>query len=198
MHYKSGLASVWAVLITMVIMLGLAGGGYYYLNKQNESKKTDLQNQITELEKQIALLKKPAATASTSASTTPATGLVYENKTYNFSLTFDTKWSSWKIKYAKIDGSTATYYVEVPTADANYAKEELTHDAGYASMFALSVYTPAEWTAVQSGELNTDTKLKENANYVFAWSHAQASPDDVMAKGIWDDIDNIIKTFKLN
>lgn len=197
MHYQKGMAGIWAVLITVVIMLGLGGGGYYYLNKQNESKKADLQKQITDLEKQIVDLKK-TTTAATPATTTTDSDLVYTNKTYNYSITFDTKWSSWKIKYAKIDGSTATYYVEVPTTDANYANEESTHDAGYASMFAISVYTPAQWTALQADGNPTDVKLAENSNYVFAWSHAQACPSDVQAKGIWDDISNVVKTFKLN
>ena len=199
MHYKKGLASVWAVLITVVIMLGLVGGGYYYFNKQNESKKTDLQKQITDLEKQIADLKKVSTTATTSttAATEPA-GLTYTNKTYNFTITFDKKWAEWKIKYAKNDGITASYYVEVPTTDAQYKTEAGSHDAGYASMFAIGVWTKAEWAQTLQDPMQGETKLAENDKYVFSWSHAQACPDDVMAKGIWEDIDTVIKTFKLN
>lgn len=199
MHYQKGMASIWAVLIVVVIMLGLAGGGYYYFNKQNESKKTDLQKQITDLEKQIAELKKTtAATTVPTASTSTSSDLVYNNKTYNFSITFDKKWGEWKIKYAKNDGITASYYIEVPTTDAQYKTEAGSHDAGYASMFAIGVWTKAEWEQTLQDPMQGETKLAENDKYVFSWSHAQACPDDVTAKGIWDDISNVAKTFKLN
>lgn len=199
MDYKKGMASIWAVLITVVIILGLAGGGYYYLNKQNSDQKTSLEKQVTDLETQITDLKKAAtATSSSTTPTTTSSNLVYNNSTYNFSITFDKKWGEWKIKHAKNDGITATFYVEVPTTDANYKTEAGSHDAGYASMFAISVWTKAEWAQTLQDPVQAETKLTENANYVFSWSHAQACPDDVMEKGIWNDINNVVKTFKLN
>lgn len=202
MHYKKGMAAVWAILITLVIMLGLAGGAYYYFNQKFTNDKKSLQSQIDDLNKQIADLKK-AATATTSTSSTSSTATTsantYTDKTYNFTLTFNTKWAGWKIKTAHIDGSVITYYFEVPTSDtSNYGNASSVNDAGYASTFAISVYTKDQWAAVPTDAGGSDTKITENATYVFGWSHAQAAPDDIIAKGIWDDINNIIKTFKLN
>jgi len=198
MNYQRGMASIWAVIITLVIMLGLAGGGYYYLNQKNTNDKKALQTQIDDLNKQISDLKGVESAAESTADTTTDSELVYTNKSYGFSLTFSTKWHEWKVKTATVPGTTATYYIEVPTEDANYASDESTHDAGYASMFAVSVYTKEQWTAAQSEELSSEKKLGEKGNYVFAWSHAQACPDDVSAQGIWDDINNVIASFKVS
>lgn len=198
MHYKRGMANIWAVLITLVIMLGLAGGGYYYQNNQFKKQKDDLQKQIDDLNKQANDLKGTESAAESAADETADSELVYTNKSYGFSITFNTKWHEWRVKTGNVAGTTATYYIEAPTTDANYASEESTHDAGYASLFAISVYTPAQWAAVQAEGGPGETKLGEKGNYVFAWSHAQAAPDDVVTAGLWDDINNVIATFKVN
>lgn len=202
MHYKKGMAAGWAVLITAIIMLGIASGGYYYLSKKYTSDKNNLQNQINDLNKQISDLKKASSASSTASSSTgtnasSTAGLTYTDSDYHFTITLNSKWAGWKVKYANLTGSTATLYFEVPTSDSNWATAGDTHDAGYTSLFAVSVYTKEQWAVVEAEEMNPKQKLAENSNYVFAWSHSQAAPDDVIAKGIWDDIASVIATFKL-
>lgn len=57
----------WAVFITAVVILGLAGGGYYYLNKQQTKEKNDLQAQINSLTEQLAADESTTATADETA-----------------------------------------------------------------------------------------------------------------------------------
>lgn len=89
MHYKKGLANVWAVLITVVIMLGLVAGGYYYMNLKNAKAKDDLNKQIVSLNSDLAALKKASSTASTTATAATNSSLkTYTNKTYGYSFQY--------------------------------------------------------------------------------------------------------------
>jgi len=56
-NMKKGMATVWVVIITTVIALGI-GGGYYYVENQNETEKLALQNQIDESDKKIEELER--------------------------------------------------------------------------------------------------------------------------------------------
>ena len=200
---RSGAKTFWAVFLTIIIMAGAGFSAYYYyLTPKYSNEKKDLQNQIDQLNKQIADQKKAnAATEATSikpaSTTTTTSNLVYNDSTYGFSITFNDKWTGWKVKPAKIDGVTATYYFEVPTTDSSWGSGE-TNDSGYASAFALSVWTKAEWAQTLNDPMQGETKITESDDYVFSWSSAQAAPQDIQDKGLMSDIKNIIATFKLN
>lgn len=87
MHYKNGLASIWAVLITVLIMLGLAGGGYYYWHSKTVKDKAVLDKKITDLTAEVAALKK--SETSTTSSATSESGLkTYTNTTYGYSFKY--------------------------------------------------------------------------------------------------------------
>jgi hypothetical protein len=92
MHYKKGLASVWAVLITVIVMLGLAGGGYYYWHSKTVKDKSDLNKKITDLTVELATLKKAstASTAATSATTSESGLKTYTNTTYGYLFKYPT------------------------------------------------------------------------------------------------------------
>jgi hypothetical protein len=107
MNKKNGMATIWTILITFLIMAGLAGGGYYYLSGKQKKDTDDLKNQINTLTAQLAELKKaaPAATSTDSELKT------YLNKYYNYSFKYpatdslidylyDTQTNS-KIEYGK-------------------------------------------------------------------------------------------------
>lgn len=199
---KSGSKTFWAIFLTVIIMAGATYGAYYYyLNPKYSNEKKDLQNQIDQLNKQVADQKKTntatTATSTKSTATTTTSNLVYNDSTYGFSLTFNDKWTGWKVKPAKLDGIIATYYFEVPTTDSSWGSSE-TNDSGYASVFALSVWTKAEWAQTLSDPMQGETKISETDDYVFSWSSAQAGPQDIQDKGLMSDIKNIIATFKLN
>ena len=108
MKKTKGIATIWTILITFLIMAGLAGGGYYYLSGQHKKDADDLKNQISVLKAQLEELKKAAPSASSTES-----GLkTYTNKYYNYSFIYpaadslidylyDVQTSS-KIEYGKI------------------------------------------------------------------------------------------------
>ena len=111
MHYKKGLASVWAVLITVVIMLGLAGGGYYYWHSKTAKDKSALDKKITDLTAELADLKK-AETAATSATskTTSESGLkTYTNTTYGYLFKYPTADSLIDYLYSAQSGTKIEY-----------------------------------------------------------------------------------------
>lgn len=197
---KSGAKVFWAVFVTVIIMAGAGYVSYYYINMTYQNSLKSMQIQVDQLNKQIEDQKKlnEAGTATgTSATGSSTSGLVYNDSTYGFSLTFTNKWTGWKVKKAKNEGITASYYVEVPTTDSSWGSGE-TNDAGYASIFAISVWTKAEWAQTLEDPIQAETKITENDDYVFSWSHAQAAPDDIVAKGLFTDAKSIIATFKLN
>lgn len=198
---RSGAKTFWAVFLTVIIMaLASYGAYYYYLTPKYANEKKNMQSQIDQLNQQIADQKKAsgstASTKSTAAATT-SNNLVYNDSTYGFSITFNEKWTGWKVKPVKLDGITATYYFEVPTTDTSWGSGE-TNDSGYSSVFAVSVWTKAEWEQTLSDPVQAEIKITEIDEYVFSWSSAQAGPEDILDKGLLDDIKNVITTFKLN
>lgn len=115
---------------------------------------------------------------------------------YGFSMTFGEKWTGYKIKEVKSNEAVITCYFTMPTTstEETWTVAATDHDAKYASLFAVSVYTPAQW-AVAKAEANTPTQLASTTDYVWAWLPAQAYPDDLAA--VAADDDNVIATFVL-
>lgn len=118
--------------------------------------------------------------------------LVYQNTDYGFELTFPQSWAGYKVFKKSITGTTATYYVGLPTTDTAWTDSGV--DKGYASLFAVSVYTSAQWTTAAGGSGSIPSKLGEKGGYVFAWSSAQSSPSDLESK--FSDNKTIVATFK--
>lgn len=112
MKKPKGLATIWTILITFLIMAGLAGGGYYYLSEKHKKDKDDLTNQINTLTTQLEELKKAATAASTADSLTESGLKTYLNKYYNYSFKYPAAFSlidylydartESKIEYGKI------------------------------------------------------------------------------------------------
>jgi hypothetical protein len=89
-----------------------------------------------------------------------------------------------------------TCYFNLPTTSTEFVwtNASVTNFANHASLFAISVYTPAQWTASQE-EANKPTKLGENASYVWGWSQAQARPTDLA--NAYSDAHNVVATFSI-
>lgn len=125
------------------------------------------------------------------------------DEAYAYELTFGNQWNGYKITqilqadmnpqpgYAII-----TCYFTMPTTsvDPVWTVAASDHAAGYASVFAVSVYTPAQWLASQE-EANKPTELGHNVNYYWGWSQAQAVPTDLEA--VYADAKNVVATFKI-
>ncbi|QQG49620.1 MAG: hypothetical protein HZB70_02345 [Candidatus Berkelbacteria bacterium] len=136
------------------------------------------------------------STSTTTTETATVSNLACGDKAYAFSLEFGDKWTGYKIKEVKPDYAIITCYVTMPTtsSDTVWTTAATDHDAKYASVFAVSVYSPAQWTASQE-EANKPTEMGHNANYYWGWSQAQAIPDDLSA--VYADAKNVVATFKI-
>jgi hypothetical protein len=120
------------------------------------------------------------------------------DKAYAFSLTFGDMWKGYKVKEYKPAEAIIYCYFEMPTTskDEVWTTATTDHDKGYASIFAVGVYAPAQWTTALT-EPNTSAELGKNNNYVWGYSPAQALPDDLQTKKIADDVKNVVATFKI-
>lgn len=118
--------------------------------------------------------------------------LVYKDTKYGFQITFPEAWAGYKFFEKNIDGAIV-FYLGLPTTQAGWTGTGV--DAGYSSMFAISVYTKAQWATASAEEGPKPTKLGEKGDYVFAWSQAQATPKDLEKR--FAEISSVIDTFKV-
>jgi uncharacterized protein YgiM (DUF1202 family) len=121
--------------------------------------------------------------------------LIYENKTYGFSLNFKPSWAGYRFFSANNPGSevTATYYVALPTSDKNWDETSAGIEKGYASLFVMGVYTKAKWAEIAGGEM-LPAKLGESDKYVYTYLPGQAYATDLKTQ--YYEINEIIKTFE--
>jgi hypothetical protein len=122
--------------------------------------------------------------------TTTEDPLVYKNTDYSFELTFPATWNTYTVvKRSTVDaGATAYYDVSLSTTDTT------TYPSGVVSMFVIAVYTPSQWTAINTGSASKPTLIKETSDYVFAYSLGQAAPTDLASMS--DDISSVVATFQ--
>lgn len=105
----------------------------------------------------------------------------YTNSKYGFTMTFPDVWKGYRVFESQLADGTISLYVAVPTTDATWKEENI--DSGYATIFAIGVLTPAQWTDVQAqGGPVEETYLTKNSNYVFTSSSAQAVPTDLISE----------------
>lgn len=96
------MSKVFSVLLTVIVMIVLAGVGYYFLNQSFEDQKADLQKQITDLQSQI----KTAQEALTDTSNTDTSNWkTYTNTTLGFTTKYPTNWTL----PANLDGADQTF-----------------------------------------------------------------------------------------
>ena len=63
---KKGISTLWAVVVTALVMASAAGGGLYYLHRQNQQEMNKLSEQIELLQDEVAEMKKSGdATSNT-------------------------------------------------------------------------------------------------------------------------------------
>ena len=199
---KKGMAAIWTILITVILMGGLGGGAWYYLDLQNTKDKDVMNKQIIDLENQIKTLNDAAkeaesdTTTPTAPVTTTADPYLYTNSTYGFSLQFNSKWQGYQMKAATITGATATYYICLPTTDTFYTQSSSTSLAGTASVFAFSVYTAAQWQAITAEEGPQPSKVGETGSWTVGYSSAQDYPNTAVFSTAVSDVANVIASFK--
>ena len=111
--------------------------------------------------------------------------IVFVSEEYGFKITFSETWAENKVFLQFIEGNnytkTPTFYVALPTEDPNWYSIV---EQGYAFIFAVSAYTEERWNALSKDEdamMFIGTEIGRNNKYIFASSHAHASPSDLMA-----------------
>lgn len=109
MNKKNGMATVWTILITFLVMAGLAGGGYYYLSGKQKKDTDDLKNQISALTVQLETLKKAAPAATTTPTTTTSALKTYTNETYGYSFMYPGTFSLIDYLYSVSTGTKIEY-----------------------------------------------------------------------------------------
>lgn len=184
-HHDHATVSMKVVLLVFAIVVVAALGWLVY--QQNANPVSSGGDSV-----------KTTTTKTTTTTTTDANAVACGTKAYAFDLTFGDLWKGHKIKEAKLSDSIITCYVEMPTVstDSFYQTAATDHDKGYVSVFAIGVYTPAQWT-VATSEGPAPTKLGSNSNYVWGYSQANGvMPSDVDAA--YKDINNVALTFKIS
>lgn len=117
---------------------------------------------------------------------------VYKNTEYGFQITFPETWAGYKFFEKNIDG-VIVLYLGLPTTQVGWTSTGV--DAGYSSMFAIDVYTKAQWATANAGEGPKPVKLGEKGDYVYTWSQAQATPTDLDKR--FAEIKSVIDTFQI-
>lgn len=182
----SPMIRTWLLLVLIIVVIG--AGLYYYFAIFNQKSTSPTSSSTPTLT--------PSTQASPKASASASTSLIYTNSTYKFSLTFPASWKGYKMKEKVFTGEVITYYVTIPTNDPSATASD-SNDAGYYAPFAISVYTLAQWDAVQAEEGPKPDLITKNATYAFGWSQANGIPaSDFGTKS--GDIKTIIDSFKLN
>jgi hypothetical protein len=120
--------------------------------------------------------------------------LIYKNTDYGFQITFPEAWMTYKLIPTKAEtGVTAGYYVALATTDTTYT--DSSGEKGYDSLFAISIYTKAQWTTASAEEGPKPTLAVQNDKYVIAYS----LPNGIPAKDMTErakEAKSVITTLK--
>ena len=71
---KKGLATVWVIVITVIVMAGLGTGGWYFMDDRFARQKKDSDEKIASLEKELKILEEEAAEIDIKSSTSTDSG----------------------------------------------------------------------------------------------------------------------------
>jgi hypothetical protein len=119
--------------------------------------------------------------------------LLYKNEKYGFNLEVVPDWAGLKV-FEKSASEVVTYYFALPTTDKAWKEEGI--DSGYSSVFAITVYSKAQYEETKKGEGDTLVATGQTDKYVFVASQSQAVPKDLSTK--YKEYQTVIKTFKSN
>ncbi len=177
-------------VLLLIFSLVVIGALSYMVMMNN--RETDTTDYSSPQVKKEAAMNEAEETDATAAVTAVDCG----DKAYAFSLTFGNLWNGYKIKKVTPDDALVTCYFTMPTTstDKVWATATADHDGKYASLFAVSVYTPTQWTAAQA-EANKPAELGHNTAYYWGWAPAQAYPDDLAT--VAADAKNVVGTFEI-
>jgi len=167
---KQGMSGGWIAFIIIITLIVGGAAGYWYSKKSSKTAPQPTTSPTIS----------PTATKTTTSSPTPTASKDWKdfsNDQYGFSLRLTDNWQNYRWQEENPNDGSATKWIRfyVPTTDPNYADGAM---PGYANPFVISVYTPAQWAAVDMNGPH-DTYIGENDKYVIAYSSWQACPTDL-------------------
>lgn len=189
------------ILLVVIAVLLASAGMYYYLQSKNSDDTTDL-TQVTvpqpntdEPNINEPVIDEPSIEEPTIEEdeqienpplNEPPMAIPYNHSTYGFSLTFPSTWSAYSSAARSIEwgdpiGST-------DSIDFGFAAQD--------SIFNISIFTPSQWSDLQSLGGPMPSYLGANSQYVFAYDMAQFAANDEMAARR-TEVSGITATFRL-
>jgi len=177
------------VLLLVFAILLVGALGYMVYQQNTAPDETDYSTNVV----------KKSTTETTPVVTTEPIACGDTTK-YGFELELDgTIWKNHTIKEVKPDYAIITCYFTMPTTSTEtvWTAEAIDHAKKYSSIFAVSVYTPSQWTTALT-EPNPSTELGHNTDYYWGWAPAQALPQDLQDSKISADVKNVVATFKIS
>lgn len=182
----------WTCILLIVIAVLLTSAICFYLLKEKESSSTQTGNNIPTENQTISqtteepkieepIIEEPKLPIIEEPMTIP-----YRHSTYGFSLIFPATWQGYTSTARTIDwgspvGTTDSIDFGFPAQD---------------SIFNISIFTPAQWNALQSLGGPMPSYLGQNSQYIFAYDMSQFAANEEMALRR-TEISNITKTFQL-
>lgn len=184
-------------IVIAVAVIGALVGGYFVFKKKPKTDISTTQSETVSTAPQTTPTPEKTSETKPVVKETPAPAkeeakvpqaIVYKNSTYGFSLTFPDSWKDYKAEAGSNNQATASFDFKLPAKDTTFGNP--------VSLFAISVYTKDQWSAVQADEGPKPTLIKEGATHVFAYDNAQAYPDELSDEA--KQVKDIIATFKLD
>jgi hypothetical protein len=127
--------------------------------------------------------------ADTTSTNQVASNNTYTNTKYGYSLVLNPLWKGYTVTEDSGTGFVDSFNFQLPTTDKSWPQ-------AVASQFVVTIFTPDQWQTIQSQTGPKPTLITQNAQYVFAYSSAQAEPSDLL--GRLSEVADIISTFKLS
>ena len=210
---------VFTVILLVLLSVVISSGAIYlFFTNQAQIEKDNLQSQIDSLtqvksanDAKTTTTATPTPTTTTSPSPTASTtttvpgtatgtaslpgGIAYTNTKFGFQLVFPQTWAEYKVGEKNDASYGYTYYFGLPYTDKAWIQDEQM-PAGSASLFALTVFTKAQWAQAQAdGGVLPTVISSSSTQYVFAWSEGQANPTDLAS--FRANVESIINSFSL-
>lgn len=193
--------TMFIVILLIVIAILLASAGLYYFLQDKTPATTDLPQVTIEqpLNEEPIInepvideppINEPTIEEDEQIENPPLNeapvAIPYHHSTYGFSLTFPSTWTGFTATSRNIEWGAPIGSTD--SIDFGFPAQE--------SIFNISIFTPAQWTALQSLGGPMPSYLGENSQYVFAYDMSQFAANDSMADRR-TEVSNITRTFRL-
>lgn len=182
--FGAGFLVATVIFLAVLMVAGLACGGWWYYKKYIERKAQPVGQQT----------QSPAATSIGSQNE----NLVYTNNQFGFSVAMTPAWKDYKAKAETMGGDMEVGKISffLPTSQKNWMAEDM---PGYFNAFTISAFVRDSWdeykrTASEYAMMGEE--IGRNNYYVFVWSHFNGDPPSDILAGTIRDMETIVKSIQ--